>query len=178
MASNNYGDAVRVYNRIIGLLPDNVNARVLLARAQAANKQIADARATYQRALTIKGQQLAPVLIDLVNFEANQGNYSVALGYANQLRKEYPNQNVADMTIGNIYMGQGFRQSGCILRDREEGEVRPAGGGAPEPGLSGPTSRTKASLSCANGWPRTRTMSSSASAWRISTWPTSAMTPL
>lgn len=105
MASNNYGDAVRVYNRIIGLLPDNVNARVLLARAQAANKQIADARATYQRALTIKGQQLAPVLVDLVNFEANQGNYSVALGYANQLRKEYPNQNVADMTIGNIYMG-------------------------------------------------------------------------
>lgn len=100
-----YTSAVSTFTRIINLLPNNVNARILLARAQVANKQYAEARGTYQRALSLQNQNIAPVLSDLINFEANQKNFDVAIGYANQLRKQFPKQNVADVTIGNLYMG-------------------------------------------------------------------------
>lgn len=97
--------AAATYQRLVNLQPEHIGARVLLARSQIASKQIAEARRTYQRALAVKGRNVAPVLSDLVNLEADQGNFEQAVAYATQLRSQYPNLNIGSMSLGGLYMG-------------------------------------------------------------------------
>jgi cellulose synthase operon protein C len=102
----NYRDAITTFQQLANKVPNNIAARQLLGRAQWANKQRDDARKTFQRALGITN---APgrgyLLLDMMNLEAEAGNFEAALGYAGELRKALPGQNLADKTMGDLYMG-------------------------------------------------------------------------
>ncbi|RME64414.1 MAG: PEP-CTERM system TPR-repeat protein PrsT, partial [Alphaproteobacteria bacterium] len=100
----NYQEAAATFNRLVSLLPENIGARRLLGQAQwrAGDKEAA--RGTFRRALGLEGNH-GEILLDLIDLEQELGNFETALSYAGQLRQEYPNMNVADATIGKLYMG-------------------------------------------------------------------------
>jgi cellulose synthase operon protein C len=103
-----YDRAVTNYQRLVTIQPTSIPAHMLLARAQRAANKFADARRTYQKALGLKPQALQQrgiLLVDLMGFEASQGQFDTALSYASELRKSFPNQNVVDATLGDLYSG-------------------------------------------------------------------------
>jgi cellulose synthase operon protein C len=105
-SSGNFRDAITTFQQLSNKAPNNIAARQLLGRAQWSNKQRDEARKTFQRALGITS---APgrgfLLLDLMNLEAEAGNYEAALGYAGEMRKAFPGQNLADKTMGDLFMG-------------------------------------------------------------------------
>ncbi len=103
-AAKQYTAAAGTFERLTRLMPDSVGARVLYARALSSDNRTDAARRAYVSALSIKGQDTSQVLLDLMALEARAGNFDKAVGYANQLKKEYPKKNVADATLGNLYM--------------------------------------------------------------------------
>ncbi|GAB4139548.1 MAG: PEP-CTERM system TPR-repeat protein PrsT [Sphingomonadales bacterium] len=102
--AEDYDEAIFHFNRLITLVPENPGARRLLAQAQWRSGDVEAARATLRRALSLEGN-LGDILLDLVNLEQEQGNFETALGYAGQLRQQFPNMNVADAAIGRVQMG-------------------------------------------------------------------------
>ncbi len=105
-ANGKYRDAITSFQQLVNKAPNNIPAHQLLGRAQWSNKQRDEARKTFQRALGITN---APgrgfLLLDLINLEAEAGNFETALGYAGEMRKAFPGQNLADKTMGDLYMG-------------------------------------------------------------------------
>jgi cellulose synthase operon protein C len=105
-STGNFRDAITTFQQLANKAPNNIAARQLLGRAQWSNKQRDEARKTFQRALGITD---APgrgfLLLDLMNLEAEAGNFEAALGYAGEMRKAFPGQNLADKTMGDLYMG-------------------------------------------------------------------------
>jgi cellulose synthase operon protein C len=105
-SSGNFRDAITTFQQLSNKAPNNIAARQLLGRAQWSNKQRDEARKTFQRALGITN---APgrgfLLLDMMNLEAEAGNFEAALGYAGEMRKAFPGQNLADKTMGDLYMG-------------------------------------------------------------------------
>jgi len=100
-----FNDAASSFQKLVNMTPNAPGGYQLLARAYWSNKRYDDARRVYRQAMTLKNVNLGPVVLDLMNFEAQRGNYDQALSYATQLRKEFPRTSVADATIGDIYMG-------------------------------------------------------------------------
>jgi len=95
-----------VLNRLVNAQPDSPQPRVMLARAQEANKKAAAARATYQRILTMPRVDPTPVYSELVFFEARQGDWNAAKQWAERLRKQAPKENFADLALGRAYLGR------------------------------------------------------------------------
>lgn len=104
-AVQQFGPAIGTFSRLTTLLPNSVQAMQLLARAQWSNKEYDGARRSYQRALSINGVGKNVVYLDLLNLEAERGNFDQAVAYANELRKISPDKSLADTTIGDLYMG-------------------------------------------------------------------------
>ncbi len=100
-----FGPAIGTFTRLTTILPTSVQAMQLLARAQWSNKEYDAARRSYQRALNINGVGKNVVYLDLLNLEAERGNFDQAVAYANELRKISPDKSLADVTIGDLYMG-------------------------------------------------------------------------
>lgn len=93
-----------VLNRLVNARPDNPEPRIMLARAQEANKKPAAARATYQRILTMPRVDPTPVFSELVFFETRQGDMAAAKGWAERMRKQSPKENYADLALGRAYL--------------------------------------------------------------------------
>jgi cellulose synthase operon protein C len=105
-AAGNFRSAITSFQQLVNKTPNNIAARQLLGRAQWSNKQRDEARQTFQRALgitNVPGRGF--LLLDLMNLEAEAGNFDAALGYAGEMRKAFPGQNLADKTMGDLYMG-------------------------------------------------------------------------
>jgi putative PEP-CTERM system TPR-repeat lipoprotein len=107
MAARNLGNAESTFNRLVTLAPTLTGPRVLLARAQAQQGRANDARATYTQALTLTGQNLVPVYIDLIGLEARARNMPAATALVNRMRAATPGQNIADQVLGDINMNAG-----------------------------------------------------------------------
>jgi putative PEP-CTERM system TPR-repeat lipoprotein len=98
--------AVATFTRLTTILPNSVQAMQLLARAQWSNKEYDGARRSFQRALGItNGAGKNLVYLDMLNLEAERGNFDKAVEYANEMRKTSPDKSLADVTIGDLYMG-------------------------------------------------------------------------
>jgi cellulose synthase operon protein C len=105
-STGNFRDAITTFQQLANKAPNNIAARQLLGRAQWSNKQRDEARKTFQRALGITNSPgRGFLLLDLMNLEAEAGNFEAALGYAGEMRKAFPGQNLADKTMGDLYMG-------------------------------------------------------------------------
>ncbi len=107
----NFSEATTTFTQLVNLLPNSVQAWQLMARSQWSGKKPDDARKSYLRALAITlppGANLAPkgiVYLDLLNLEAEQGNFNQALTYAAELRRIFPGQNLADINTADLYFG-------------------------------------------------------------------------
>ncbi len=107
----NFTEATTTFSQLVNLLPNSVQAWQLMARSQWSGKKPDEARKSYQRALTITlpaGASLAPkgiVYLDLLNLEAEQGNFNQAITYAGELRRIFPGQNIADVNTADLYFG-------------------------------------------------------------------------
>ncbi len=99
--------AIGTFTRLERLLPNSIQATQLLGRAYWSAKDYDNARRTFQRAvqMNVPGKNL--VYLDMLNFEAERGNFQQAVAYANELRKLTPNDSLADSTIADLYMGAG-----------------------------------------------------------------------
>lgn len=107
----NFSEATTTFTQLVNLLPNSVPAWQLMARSQWSGKKPDDARKSYLRALAITqpaGTNLTPkgiVYLDLLNLEAEQGNFNQALTYAGELRRVFPGQNLADLNSADLYFG-------------------------------------------------------------------------
>jgi cellulose synthase operon protein C len=98
--------AIATFTRLTSLMPNSVQAAQLLARAQWSNKEYDAARRNFQRAIAVtNGQGKNFVYLDLLNLEAERGNFDKAVSYANEMRKVSSDKTLADTTIGDLYMG-------------------------------------------------------------------------
>ncbi len=104
-ALGQFGPSIATFTRLTTIMPDSVQAMQLLARAQWSNKEYDAARRSFTRALSLKGTGQNVVYLDLLNLEAERGNFDQAVAYANELRKISPDKSLADVTIGDLYMG-------------------------------------------------------------------------
>ncbi|MEM8799095.1 MAG: XrtA/PEP-CTERM system TPR-repeat protein PrsT [Pseudomonadota bacterium] len=97
------------FARMARLRPDSLQAQWYLGRAQWLGGDIRAARRTFNNALRVRENDPranhGPILRDLMSMEAQEKQFDVALSYASRLRAEYPNQNVADITIAGLHMG-------------------------------------------------------------------------
>jgi cellulose synthase operon protein C len=100
-----YPASIGTFTRLNRLLPNSIQATQLLARAYWSAKDYENARRTFQKAVGMTGPGKNLVYLDMLNFEAERGNFSQAVAYANELRKLTPNDSLADSTIGDLYMG-------------------------------------------------------------------------
>jgi cellulose synthase operon protein C len=100
-----FGPAVGTFTRLTTIMPNSIQAMQLLGRAQWSNKEYDAARRSFQRALNLNGIGKNVVYLDLLNLEAERGNFDQAVAYANEMRKVSPDKSLADTTIGDLYMG-------------------------------------------------------------------------
>jgi cellulose synthase operon protein C len=107
LQTRDFSRAISTYQRLVNLQPNSIPARMLLARAYTSANQPLQARNTYRAALQLQGPQRGALLVDLMGFEAAQKQFDTALSYAAELRRAFPGQNVADATIGDLYLGAG-----------------------------------------------------------------------
>ena len=106
MANNMARDGITTFQQLVNKLPNSIAAYQLLGRAQWTNKDRDGARRTFQRALGISNAQgRALLLMDMINLEAESGNFESALSYAAEMRKAFPNLNLADKVQGDLYSG-------------------------------------------------------------------------
>lgn len=101
------GKAESSFNRLVTLAPNLPGPRVLLARTQAFQGRVEDARSTYAQALTLTGQNLVPVYVDAIALESRAGDFPAALALVARLRRAYPTLNVADQVVGDIKLNSG-----------------------------------------------------------------------
>ncbi len=101
------GKAESSFNRLVTLAPNMPGPRILLARTQAFQGRVEDARSTYAQALTLTGQNLVPVYVDAIALESRSGDYPAALALVARLRRAYPKLNVADQVVGDINLNSG-----------------------------------------------------------------------
>ena len=100
--------AESAFNRLVTAAPGDAGPRILLARTQALQNRIDDARKTYQQALTLTGQQdVIPVYVDLVALEARNNNMPGAMALLGKMRTLYPKLNIADQVLGDLRLNAG-----------------------------------------------------------------------
>jgi len=104
VAVNDLTAATATFEKLTKARPNDVQARLLHARALASNGRTEAARRAYTMALKIPNANLVPVYLELIGFETRQGNTKDALAYANELKAKYPKSSVADRALGDLYM--------------------------------------------------------------------------
>lgn len=107
LAAGRVGEAETTFNKLVSLVPNDANARLMLARTQLAGKKVDAARDTLQRALTLPNQNLVPVYVELIALESRAKRYDRAVAQANKLRQAYPKLNAADRALGATYFASG-----------------------------------------------------------------------
>lgn len=105
IATKQTSAAAGTFEKLTKVVPDDVRARVLYARALAEDKRLDAARRAYTMALNLKNQDLSQVYLDLMALEARSGNFTQAIAHANALKAKYPKSNIADRALGDLYMG-------------------------------------------------------------------------
>lgn len=109
LAAGEAGAAAATFERLTKAVPNDVNARVLYARALQENKRVDAARRAYTLALNLKDQNLTQVYLDLMALEAREGNFKQAIAHGQALKarspKSGPQSGVADRALGDLYMG-------------------------------------------------------------------------
>lgn len=105
-ATNQRDRMESVLNRLVTLQPEATSARIMLARALEQNKKIPAARSTYERALTMTDVDTAPIAVEMIFFEARQGNVAAAKAVADRLRRQQPKSINADLAMGRVMLGQ------------------------------------------------------------------------
>ncbi len=101
------GKAETSFNRLVSMAPNLPGPRILLARTQAFQGRVEDARATYAQAMTLTGQNLIPVYVDAIALESRSNDLTAAQALIGKLRKAYPKMNVADQVLGDVYLNTG-----------------------------------------------------------------------
>jgi cellulose synthase operon protein C len=117
-----YPAAVGTFTRLTRLLPTSIQATQLLARTYWSAKDYENARRTFTKAISMTGSGKNLVYLDMLNFEAERGNFPQAIQYANELRKLTPGDSIADATIGDLYMGA--KQWGNAAKSYEAARVK------------------------------------------------------
>ena len=105
LAVKDPGAASATFERLTKAVPNDVNARILHARALAENKRTDAARRVYSMALNLKDQNVTQVYLDLMGLEAREGRFKEAIAHAKALKARYPKSGVADRALGDLYMG-------------------------------------------------------------------------
>ncbi len=100
-------EAESSFNRLASLVPGAVAPRVMLARAQVAQNRIDAARQTLNQALTMSGQNLLPVYVDLVGLETRDRRMSEAVALVDRMRRAFPKSNIPDQVLGDAYLTVG-----------------------------------------------------------------------
>ena len=95
---------VSIFNRMVSVQPNSLAPRLLLGRAQNAVGDVDTARRTFERALTITGENTAPAYLELIALEAREGRLDKAREWAIRLRGETPDSNVAENALGRAYL--------------------------------------------------------------------------
>lgn len=106
LAARNNSAAESAFNRLVTLQPKEMGVRLLLARTQAAQNRVEDARKTYTNALSMPGNVL-PIYVDYARLEMSKGNNAEAANVIARMRKAYPKSNVPDQLIGDDYARKG-----------------------------------------------------------------------
>lgn len=106
-ATEDFDGAVSAFSRWARMVPDDIDARLHLARAEWRAGMITDARLTFSRALGMAGSENKTLLADAANFEIAQKNYDAALGYALELSKAHPDTKISNMLFGKLYLESG-----------------------------------------------------------------------
>ncbi|MFC3713485.1 XrtA/PEP-CTERM system TPR-repeat protein PrsT [Sphingoaurantiacus capsulatus] len=107
MVGRKPAEAESSFNRLINLVPNAVPPRVMLARAQVAQNRPDAARGTLNQALTMQGQNLLPVYIDLIGLETRDRRINEAVALVDRMRKAYPRSNIPDQVLGDAYLTLG-----------------------------------------------------------------------
>lgn len=101
------GKAESSFNRLVSMAPNLPGPRILLARTQAFQGRVEDARATYAQAMTLTGQNLVPVYVDAIALESRSNDLTAAQALIAKLRRAYPKMNIADQVLGDVYLNTG-----------------------------------------------------------------------
>ena len=118
LAGRNYSAAESAFNRLIALIPNEMGARLLLARTQAAAKRPGDARRTYDNALLLPKQNLLPIYVDAIRLEMANNRPSEVAGLLARMRAAYPKSNIPDQLIGDDYARKGQTQLAIAAYDK------------------------------------------------------------
>lgn len=100
-------DAESSFNRLASLVPAAVGPRVMLARAQVAQNRTDAARQTLRQALTMSGQNLLPVYVDLIGLETRDRRMAEATALVDRMRTAFPKSNIPDQVLGDAYLTVG-----------------------------------------------------------------------
>lgn len=95
--------AVATFARLAALRPKSARILGLVAGAQIAAKDIAAARDTLDRAISLDGSFL-PVQVALIRLETREGKFDRAASLAQTLREAKPDSPLGDMMVGDVAM--------------------------------------------------------------------------
>lgn len=107
LAAKKPADAESAFNRLTAIAPGAVGPRLMLARTQAMQNRLADARQTYEQALLMPGQNVIPVYVDYIRLESQAKRSAEAARLIERMRKAYPKSNVPDQVVGDLHMQAG-----------------------------------------------------------------------
>lgn len=103
-ATGRQSQLVSLFDRMESVRPNALLPRLLLGRALQATDRVDEARRTFQRALTITGEDTTPAYLELIALEARQGRLDQAREWAVRLRNRNPESNVAENALGRAYL--------------------------------------------------------------------------
>lgn len=129
-ANNKPAAAIATIKRIVDLAPQSTEAKVLLARAQAAQGAtgLTDARATLENAIRQGGPRVDQAYIGLIQLELGAKNPDAALAAAQRLKLKAPpaQQLAADKLIGDVNMAAGRAPAALAAYERVRARVNNA----------------------------------------------------
>lgn len=102
VAGEKYSSAIATYKKLAEVLPENPEARYLLARAYMANKSHKMAYKTLEESLSLNETYL-PSLISMVGLDLESGNTDKALEIARRVQDQYPGVGVGYELEGRVY---------------------------------------------------------------------------
>lgn len=97
--------AVQTYERLSSLNPNSAPILGLVAGAQISAKDPESARRTLKDAISLD-EKYMPARIALVELEASENNFDLALQLAGELKAEQPDSHFGDLLTGDVLMRQ------------------------------------------------------------------------
>ena len=97
--------AVQTYERLSSLNPNSAPILGLVAGAQISAKDPESARRTLKDAISLD-EKYMPARIALVELEASENNFDLALQLAGELKTEQPDSHFGDLLTGDVLMRQ------------------------------------------------------------------------